>query len=114
MQRRIEADDRAALWIERIVWNAAAAAALAVMILVLLGSLRWLDQVVPRSGRAAQPTAVSSAAVGAKIEPSTAAVNRPAGEAVPVRRIARTKRGGGRRQRKAVLRARPPFRIRAA
>ena len=26
MQRRIEADDRAALWIERIVWNAAAAA----------------------------------------------------------------------------------------
>ena len=45
MQRRIEAEDRAALWLERIVWNAAAAAALAVMVLVLLGSLQWLDEV---------------------------------------------------------------------
>ena len=79
MQRRIEADSRAALWIERIAWNAAAAAALAVMILVLLGSLRWLDQVAPRSGIAAEPPAVSSAAEPDDTEPATAAVNRPAG-----------------------------------
>ncbi|MGB0618877.1 MAG: hypothetical protein ACPGVZ_05340 [Myxococcota bacterium] len=79
MQQSIEANDRAALWIERIVWNAAAAAALAVMILVLLGSLRWLDQLAPRSGRAAEPPAVSSAAVPDEIESATAAVNRPAG-----------------------------------
>lgn len=47
MQRKIGANSRTGLWIERIVWNAAAAAVLAVMILVLLGSLRWLDQVAP-------------------------------------------------------------------
>ena len=48
MQRRIEARSRTTLWIERLVWNAAATTALAVMILVLLGSLRWLDEVAPR------------------------------------------------------------------
>lgn len=33
------------LWLERIAWNAAALAALAVMLLVLLGTFEWLDRV---------------------------------------------------------------------
>ena len=76
MQRRIEASDRAALWLERIVWNAAAAAALAVMVLVLLGSLRWLDEVVPAAALAKTP-AVSAAA--ADDEPDAAGSSRPSG-----------------------------------
>ena len=79
MQRRIEADHRAALWFERIVWNAAAAAALAVMILVLLGSLRWLDEVAPRASAGAAPPAVSAAAEPGDAEPAIRAVNRPSG-----------------------------------
>lgn len=43
MQRRIEAHEDQGLWLERLVWNAAAGAALAVMILVLLGSLSLMD-----------------------------------------------------------------------
>jgi len=72
MQRRIEARSRATLWIERLVWNAAATAALAVMILVLLGSLRWLDEVAPRVPAVDTP-AVSAAAepaeIGVGVEP---------------------------------------------
>ncbi|GEM_PF-3483293 len=67
MQRRIEAHSRTTLWIERIVWNAAATAALAVMILVLLGSLRWLDEVAPRAPAVDTP-AVSAAAEPAEVE----------------------------------------------
>ncbi len=78
MQRRMEANDRAALWMERIVWNAAAGAALAVMILVLLGSLRWLDEVANASAHADTP-AVSAAAEPDDFEPATAALNRPSG-----------------------------------
>ncbi len=78
MQRRIEADHRAALWFERIVWNAAAAAALAVMILVLLGSLQWLDEVAA-SSVTAEPPAVSAAAEADDVEPATIGVNRPSG-----------------------------------
>ena len=80
MQRRIEASDRAALWMERIVWNAAAAAALAVMVLVLLGSLRWLDELVP-TGALAEPSAVSASAATAPddAEPAPAGSNRPSG-----------------------------------
>jgi len=89
MQRRIEASDRAALWLERIVWNAAAAAALAVMILVLLGSLRWLDEVVPAAALAETPAvpaaavaetpAVSAAAAHDDIAPAPAGSSRPSG-----------------------------------
>jgi hypothetical protein len=77
MQRRIEASDRAALWMERIVWNAAAAAALAVMVLVLLGSLRWLDELVPAAAVAADAPAVSAAAEPDDDEPAPAGSNRP-------------------------------------
>lgn len=46
-------------WLEHLAWNAAALAAVAVMLLVLLGSLEWLDQVstttpAPHSARAAE------------------------------------------------------------
>ena len=78
MQRRIEASDRAALWLERIVWNAAAAAALAVMVLVLLGSLRWLDEVAPAAALAETP-AVSAAVADDDLEPAPAGSSRPSG-----------------------------------
>jgi len=78
MQRRIEASDRAALWMERIVWNAAAAAALALMILVLLGSLRWLDEIAPSAALADTP-AVSAAAEPEDVEPAAVGMNRPSG-----------------------------------
>ena len=78
MQRRIEVHSRAALWIERLVWNAAAAAALAVMILVLLGSLRWLDELAPRTATADTPP-VSAAAAPDDAEPAAVGVNRPSG-----------------------------------
>ena len=45
MQRRNDGPERAELWLERLVWNAAAGAALAVMIFVLLASFRLLDAV---------------------------------------------------------------------
>ncbi len=52
-QNRIEPADRtlrpSELWLERLAWNAAAGAALAVLILLLLGSLAWLDHLAPRS-----------------------------------------------------------------
>lgn len=72
MQQRISTQDRWALFFERLVWNAAAGAALAVMILVLLGSLRWLDAVSARpdvAGAAAvevEPAMPPVAAAGAK------------------------------------------------
>ena len=34
-------------WLEHLAWNAAALAAVAVMLLVLLGSLEWLDHLTP-------------------------------------------------------------------
>ena len=84
MQRRIEAHSRAALLIERVVWNAAAAAVLAVMLLVLLGTLRWLDQVSPASINAAGDRPAVSAGIGddANNTAETAEatdVNRPSG-----------------------------------
>ncbi len=49
MARKIKPRTRGELFIERIVWNAAAGAALAVMVLLLLVSLHWLDQIAPRT-----------------------------------------------------------------
>jgi hypothetical protein len=45
MERRNEARTEFGPWLERLAWNAAALAALAVMLLVLLASLEWLDHV---------------------------------------------------------------------
>ena len=71
------------IWLERIVWNAAAAAALAVMIGILLCSLRWLDQVDPQS--VGVRTELEADAVPGSISPPemrqapTARVNAPSG-----------------------------------
>lgn len=66
MEQRYEANRQTGLWLERLVWNAAAGAALAVMILLLLGSLRWLDAIAPEP-------AVSSVTVGTAGESSATA-----------------------------------------
>ena len=50
------------LLLERLAWNAAAVAALAVMILVLLGSLEWLDRLAAPSSRTAAQTAARTGA----------------------------------------------------
>lgn len=60
MSQESNANRQTALWLERIAWNAAAGAVLAVMILVLLGSLEWLDTLAPRPSQA--PPAVSAEA----------------------------------------------------
>lgn len=49
--QRSEAATRNNAWLERIAWHAAALAALGVMLLVLLGSLAWLDHWAPKSTR---------------------------------------------------------------
>ncbi len=43
MERRSAARTGFGPWLEHLAWNAAAGAALAVMLLVLLASLEWLD-----------------------------------------------------------------------
>lgn len=51
MDPRYEANRQTGLWLERLVWNAAAGAVLAVMVLLLLESLRWLDQITPEEAK---------------------------------------------------------------
>jgi hypothetical protein len=65
MQRPIDQRRLGRVWLERIVWNVAAAAALAVMIVVLLCSLQWLDQVDPQALRA-QAEPEEGAALGSE------------------------------------------------
>ena len=83
MEQRINARSDAAIWMERIVWNAAAGAVLAIMILVLLGSLRWLEAVAPATvgARPAVSSAGPNASAPAEIDQSIPAVdfNRPSG-----------------------------------
>lgn len=55
MQRKIESKTRSQLFVEHIVWNAAAGAALAVMVLLLLVSLHWLDRIAPSPSLARRP-----------------------------------------------------------
>jgi len=67
--------------LERLAWNAAALAALAVMLLLLLSSLQWLDEVAPRSQPRLAPVA---AAKIAREQPAprptrVAGVGRPSG-----------------------------------
>ena len=87
MQRRIETRTRGEFLvervIERIVWNAAAGAALAVMVLLLLGSLQWLDHLAPQGAADVAPVAPTQVArpltnTGDR-ETEIAAVNRPSG-----------------------------------
>jgi hypothetical protein len=83
MQRRIETKTRGELFFERVVWNAAAGAALAVMVLLLLCSLQWLDQLAPHGASGvAQPKPVQLARPLDNSEnrsSEVAAVNRPSG-----------------------------------
>jgi hypothetical protein len=63
MERRSEARTEFGPWLEHLAWNAAALAALAVMLLVLLASLEWLDHVAtsPATARAAERSAETQA-----------------------------------------------------
>lgn len=83
MRRKYETKTRGELFVERVAWNAAAGAALAVMVLLLLFSLRWLDQIAPRSvTNAASATPVQLARPLANAEDparEVAALNRPSG-----------------------------------
>jgi hypothetical protein len=84
MQRKIEAKTRGELFVEHLVWNAAAGAALAVMVLLLLCSLQWLDQVTARisidAAPAAAPTQLARPAANADDRTTeVAAINRPSG-----------------------------------
>jgi len=96
MQRKFESKTRGELFVERVVWNAAAGAALAVMVLLLLFTLQWLDRISPHVavGRSlgepveiARPVLGNSMAIGGPTAsampamPTTevAAVNRPSG-----------------------------------
>jgi hypothetical protein len=66
MERRSEARTEIGPWLEHLAWNAAALAALAVMLLVLLGSLEWLDAVAePPSTATAAAKAAERARSGA-------------------------------------------------
>ena len=51
MQRKNHQRRLGRVWLEHIVWNAAAAAVLALMLVVLLSALQWLDQVDPQALR---------------------------------------------------------------
>lgn len=77
MQRNIEAGNRTALFFERLVWNAAAAAALAVMILVLLGALRWLDEVAPYAPLSGTPPVSAAGAAEAAAPAGATVIDRP-------------------------------------
>jgi hypothetical protein len=81
MQRRDDAPRRSTLWLERLAWNAAAVAALAVMLLVLLSSLRWLDELAPQTANDLAP--VSAPQIARELPESrpteVARVNRPSG-----------------------------------
>ncbi|MFO0690221.1 MAG: hypothetical protein U0900_16095 [Myxococcota bacterium] len=65
MTERSEIRTAGSLLLERLAWNAAAVAALAVMILVLLASIEWLD----RLGIGTPPVAARAAVDAAEAEP---------------------------------------------
>ena len=90
MQRKFGTRTRGELFIERIVWNMAAGAALAVMVLLLLGSLQWLDHLAPAAtagsaavsapGEIPGPMRPKASSTASDLQPTeVAAVNRPSG-----------------------------------
>ena len=66
MARPNEARTEIRPWLETLAWNAAAVAALGAMLLVLLGSLEWLDHVTPTP---AQPRSLPVLAGGEACAP---------------------------------------------
>lgn len=73
MEQRYEANRQTGLWLERLAWNMAAGAALAVMILLLLGSMRWLDAISADEAIGSEVTAAPSAAARATAPKAAAA-----------------------------------------
>lgn len=98
MQRRTTPPPTPVLWLERLAWHAAAGALLAVMLLLLLGTLRWLDRVAPPVG-AAPPTGREErpAAGGATVAPARREpLARPPPLAPgPIRAVARDRGAAG-------------------
>lgn len=99
MERRSEARTEFGPWLEHLAWNAAALAALAVMLLVLLASLEWLDHVTkapgtaPRTSRASVHT--TDRAVGAAEGEARALPALAVGRAVGSEGCAAPRRGSG-------------------
>ncbi len=83
MQQKIKAKTRGELFVERVAWNAAAGAALAVMVLLLLCSLHWLDQFAAQSaadGASVTPIQLARPVASAgDRSPEVTTVNRPSG-----------------------------------
>ena len=84
MERRSTARTGFGPWLEHLAWNAAAGAAVAVMLLVLLASLEWLDAVAkpptPRPGvRASAVRAAPAVVAGGRIATDEACAPASAG-----------------------------------
>lgn len=73
MSERSEARIPGNPWLERLAWNAAALAALAVMLLVLLGSLEWLDRLAAEAAASRGAAPVAPAVAAAAPAPQTLA-----------------------------------------
>ena len=77
MERRSAARTGFGPWLEHLAWYAAAGAALAVMLLVLLASLEWLDAVATP----AEPRPAAHESAGAGVLPVVAGARTATGEA---------------------------------
>lgn len=60
MERRSEARTGFGAWLEHLAWHAAAMAAVAALLLVLLGSLTWLDALAAAGAKSSVRPAVSA------------------------------------------------------
>jgi len=84
MESQTEATRRRALVIERLAWHAVATAALALMVLVLLCSLSWLDRLAatPIAAEIAEDRPVPAGLLEARSrgrDGVVASVDRPSG-----------------------------------
>ncbi len=86
MPGRIRVRTRGELFVERVVWNAAAGAALAVMVLLLLWSLQWLDRISP-GAVLVHPHAVSASPRSGTIAPTEDSPTGIAAEGAPTRSL---------------------------
>ncbi len=97
MAQRSEAATRHNAWLERIAWHAAALAALGVMLLVLLGSLEWLDHWAPEPKSAARRGRGPGAAARAPTPNAKAVIARqgePRGHGASAQKLAPPARMG--------------------
>ena len=109
MERRSEARTEFGPWLEHLAWNAAALAALAVMLLVLLASLEWLDHVTKAPATA--PLAFARRALrgdGKRAPcPRWRWVARRAAKAAPRRHAGRAERRSAELRRATTVRRKP-------